>query len=386
MTLRHGLAGSLLLWSVTVTVSAQTAPPLSPAYVDGQWGYLARPRDFNAEPQFAIPPQFERAGPFREGLAPVRIAGRYGYIDADGKPVIEPKFELADVFAEGLASVRLQGLCGCIDRSGEFAIPPRFEWCGSFSQGLAPVRIDGRYGYVNKVGEVVISPQFELADAFSESLAAVTVEGRRGYINRAGDLVIEARFPDAGRFREGLALALVDDGYGYLNAKGEFAIAPRYVSAGEFHGAIAPASQAGKLGFIDRNGNFVIDPQFEAVLDYGPNQVYAGDSQSLVQATKTPAGGYAMAAVNNQYFQTVQFESLPAGAVVYTPTLWDYEHAPSVQALLTARYRVANKPSTHTFAPLDKFTVYQILFEYRGRVEEAPCIPPLHPKVSAEFQ
>ena len=52
-----------------------------------------------------IPPQFDEAVKFSEGLAAVFIECRWGYIDKTGALVIKPQFKFASEFSEGLAAV-----------------------------------------------------------------------------------------------------------------------------------------------------------------------------------------------------------------------------------------------------------------------------------------
>ena len=40
--------------------------------------------------EFVIPPKYSEVGPFRAGLAPVRINGKWGYVDQNGETVWEP--------------------------------------------------------------------------------------------------------------------------------------------------------------------------------------------------------------------------------------------------------------------------------------------------------
>jgi len=53
----------------------------------------------------AIPPQYDDARDFSEGLAAVRVGGKWGYIDRSGKMVIPPRFLRAEPFRGGLAVV-----------------------------------------------------------------------------------------------------------------------------------------------------------------------------------------------------------------------------------------------------------------------------------------
>ena len=86
---------------------------------------------------FIIPPKFERAGQFSEGLAAVQVSEaegwKWGYIDKSGNFVIKPQFDQAEDFSEGLAAVRIgdeaTGEWGFIDRSGNIVISPNLGPC-----------------------------------------------------------------------------------------------------------------------------------------------------------------------------------------------------------------------------------------------------------------
>ncbi|HDS30236.1 MAG TPA: WG repeat-containing protein, partial [Firmicutes bacterium] len=82
---------------------------------------------------------------FPEGLAPVMIDGKWGFIDKTGKITINPQFDRAESFSEGLARVRLgdwkTGKWGFIDKTGQFVISPQFDEASSFYEGLASVEI-----------------------------------------------------------------------------------------------------------------------------------------------------------------------------------------------------------------------------------------------------
>lgn len=96
----------------------------------------------------AIAPQFSLAFTFHEGLAPVQMSDKWGFIDKSGKHVIEPQFDEVYRFSEGLALVRIGSKWGFIDKSGKHVIEPQFDQAASFSEGLAPVQIGNKWGYV----------------------------------------------------------------------------------------------------------------------------------------------------------------------------------------------------------------------------------------------
>ncbi|ECR3642583.1 WG repeat-containing protein, partial [Campylobacter coli] len=67
-------------------------------------------------------------------------------------------------FWEGLAGVKLNGKWGFIDKNGEFAIKPNFDDAWYFREGLAKVGLNGKYGLIDKSGKIVIEPIFDDID------------------------------------------------------------------------------------------------------------------------------------------------------------------------------------------------------------------------------
>jgi hypothetical protein len=74
-----------------------------------------------------LPGRFERAMPFAEGLAAVRINGRFGYVDHRGEVVIAPQFDLAGNFHHGLAEILVGNKIGVINRRGDIVVQPMFR-------------------------------------------------------------------------------------------------------------------------------------------------------------------------------------------------------------------------------------------------------------------
>ncbi|ENZ6116086.1 WG repeat-containing protein, partial [Campylobacter coli] len=67
---------------------------------------------------------------FSEGLAKVKLNGKYGFIDKSGKIIAKPKFDYGEYFSEGLAGVKLNGRWGFMDKNGKIVIEPKFDDIG----------------------------------------------------------------------------------------------------------------------------------------------------------------------------------------------------------------------------------------------------------------
>lgn len=180
-----------------------------------KWGYISPSGDF------VIPPVFDGASAFSEGLAAVKTDWARGYINRKGEFVIPPAFEAAESFKEGVAIVKLDDKVCLIDKEGNLldsSIPPveskievGFDPKYDLHDGLVRFVEDNKFGYKDEYGEVKINPKFLEASDFSEGLACVkrSKTSPWGYIDTSGRMVIPSLFRQAGMFKEGLAAVLI---------------------------------------------------------------------------------------------------------------------------------------------------------------------------------
>jgi hypothetical protein len=104
-----------------------------------------------------IPLQFEWATDFQENYALVKPQGSalQSIIDKQGVLLHQPRYEQTSLFSEGLAAVRLGGKWGYINHDGSWEIEPRFTSADSFWHGLARVEWENHRGYIERTGRVV---------------------------------------------------------------------------------------------------------------------------------------------------------------------------------------------------------------------------------------
>lgn len=144
-----------------------------------------------------------QGAPFSEGLAAVKINGKWGYIDKTGTLVITPQYKQSASFCAGLACVSTEEIRDhvgywthfIIDRAGKTVKEIAWWPIGTFSEGLVPVQTWGKeknkntYGYINTQGIMAIQPKFDNALPFRNGLARVKVQGNDAYIDKAGQMV-----------------------------------------------------------------------------------------------------------------------------------------------------------------------------------------------------
>lgn len=324
------MASCAIVYLFTNLAAAQTVPPqahvdLAPPYLyihpphadldarqaaDGKWGYV-RVEDLDEElkesspenqgdeagedvlkppKHWQIAPSFDEACLFQEGIAAVKVADQWGFIDEKGEFLVRPQYAHVADFWKGYAPVCLEDRWGYLDRRGAIAIPLQFEEAGEFQEGLAPVKKEGKWGYIDVLGNYVIPPQFDDAVGFSEGLAVVYRGEKRGFIlkngsplndmlfdracsfhcgramvksenrwgilDQTGQLLVSFELEDISPFyREGLAAAKVKGKWGHLDLRGKWAVQPIYDRVGDFANGLAVVVQEGELRVIDPQGN-----------------------------------------------------------------------------------------------------------------------------------
>lgn len=239
---------------------------------------------------------------FSEGLAPIFIGCRYGFIDRRGVVVIPPLFETARSFSDGLAVVKMAGQYGFIDKTGKLVIQPQFDLVGDFSEGLAPVlRLShsrlilraphdknqffsladhefsgSTYGFIDRNGDWVIQPQFEVCDLQNHmnGIESFDTVGRPIW---KVSLLSRQPFNNI-RFTEGVASVWRRGKYGLIDTVGTIVVEPKFDRIGPFSGGLAPALINSHYGFIDKSGKFVIKQQFDVARQFSENIAAVGIS------------------------------------------------------------------------------------------------------------
>jgi hypothetical protein len=98
--------------------------------------------------------RIRRSGPASVRLFLFKQDGRFGYFNTDGE-TIKPQFSNAGQFSQGLAPVAVDGRWGYVNKTGELTIKPQFDSALRFSRGVARVKIDGRWRHIDKRGKYI---------------------------------------------------------------------------------------------------------------------------------------------------------------------------------------------------------------------------------------
>ena len=191
----------------------------------------------NTKNEWVIPPTYQYAFAFQQGVARVKKGRNYMYINLKGEPVIQDfdNYMIQNYVIEPsdntyIVGVRKECKYMVYDLNGNLL--DTYDgfinnWSGNAIFG---VKKGGKWGYIDGYGKVIIPLEYEEVGNFSEGLAAVRKDGKWGYINLKNEVVIPIEFTNRGvsSFKNGVAKYYTDSDIGLINMKGEIIAEPKY--------------------------------------------------------------------------------------------------------------------------------------------------------------
>ncbi|MFH0974946.1 MAG: WG repeat-containing protein [Spirochaetota bacterium] len=188
-----------------------------------------------------VSPKYDDIRTFRDGLAIVEIKGgskyhsdpkdKEGLINIAGEEIVPPEQHTIR-FSEGLAAVRLKGKWGFfkwgfIDRTGKMIIPPEYDEVKDFEKGMADVKKNGKWGRIGLTGKVIIPPKYDDIGDFNEDIASVGIDKyfgiqhKCGFVDRTGKEIIPLKYDDVESFKNGMARIELNGQWGYVDKTGK---------------------------------------------------------------------------------------------------------------------------------------------------------------------
>lgn len=321
---------SFILFIISFQSEAQEAKKNAgeffyPAIQNGWYGYI------NYSGDMVIPPVFQWAGYFYNGLAVVQKNKKYGFINPKGEWVIQAEFDSARRFSEGLAAVTALGndsilYWSYIDTSGKVLEInlPGICTVTDFHDNRALVHLcDGNfsdYYFIDRTGKTIFTPDSYYIDdsrpaGFSEGYMRVVLpDNSRTFIDTAGKLWNKGTFQDVGDFKEGLAWFSENGQYGFIDKQGKIIIPAKFEAVSDFSEGLAKTTErqeydnenmkltGGLTGYLNKEGKYIVSPQYKEGGDYhdGFVLVKLGDYYGFLDKTGS-------AVINFQYKEAKSF-------------------------------------------------------------------------------
>jgi len=214
---------------------------------NGLYGYI------DQRGEWVIPPQWEEAWPFSDGLARVEKDQHTYYIDTDGNIAFESAWDDSTHFLNGLAPMCKDGKWGYMDRQGHAVIVPQWDetWASPSAPDIKIVSSNGKYGFIDSQGNVLCEPVYADCREAGEGFFRVQMGSKWGFVNSQGELVVPAEWEWEPKQSMETSLDILDSR----------AIAPDY-----FHDGYVVVERSGYSGVVDAKGTIILDPVWDRIL------------------------------------------------------------------------------------------------------------------------
>ena len=209
-----------------------------------------------------IPPRYEKAWVFSEGLACVMLDRKLGFIDHEGNMVIGNVFGHspyigAYCFHNGLCPIEGDdGRVGLIDKQGNWAVEPEYKFIDRLSNGCWKTRDSvWRYGLLDPNGKTLLSCEY----------AEIEMDYENGCIRAITQGHVDQVFDFDGNLRNPCDFKAVEEiGYAFDNEVGdEMGFSPN---------CLMFKSYDCHYGLMDRKGNIITPPSFSSIRAIAPDR------------------------------------------------------------------------------------------------------------------
>lgn len=309
----------LLVWTSSQTIQAQnkilvhSESPSEGLYVVSdedkkEFGYCRYDQARNIYVR-VIDGKYENAHDFHNGLARVKLNGKWGAIDKSGNTVISFKYDRMYAFDDtykGLAWVKINQKEGLIDRSGREVVPVRYDGIGISSLfgsyeplkdiGLITVKNNNKFGALNLNGAEVIPMQYDNISSTKYGLIPVKSEEKWGIIDQRGQQIIPFKYErivlnlgyDNGTTAE-LIFVQQHGKHGVIN-RSEKTIVPLEYDEVDVSEGIISVKQNKKWGLYNTSGTELVPPKFEnkPYFQNGMARVKEGEREFYIDKKGTP--------------------------------------------------------------------------------------------------
>lgn len=197
-----------------------------------------------------------------------------GILDLQNNWLIQPqRLDVMFDFKDDMAMVKLNGKYGHVNRQGKIVVPIIYDNATAFESGKAAVQIGGlwgQWGFVDKTGQLIIKPQFDYVKGFYGDTGVVC------------------------RYRNGTIRV---DKCTLIDEKGHFKMPYVYADMSGFVCGVARTlSVEGQESFIDKNGQVLVPEQIGDKIEVRAKNDVQTDAQSC-QYTKLYPNKYRKKAI-----------------------------------------------------------------------------------------
>ncbi len=172
--------------------------------------------------------EFEAVYPLREEFLGVKLAGKFGFIDVNGKLRIANRYDTIGYYQEGFAAIKLLDKWGFIDKMERIKVQPRYDEVQPFYNGLSLVKLNNKYGLVDGNDRTILPIEFDHLDRIQNGRYISFKNGKYGLIGTNGKELVFPKYDEIQDLKNGFLIIQRRGKYGTATADGELVIPMLY--------------------------------------------------------------------------------------------------------------------------------------------------------------
>ncbi len=224
-----------------------------------------------------IRPDFKEISDLQEDSLYIALSDNgYSFITKSGKIMVknDKRFQAVNDMTEEFIGVKIDGKWGFVDINGKLRVANQYDNIGPYNEGLAPIKLLGRWGYIDKREKLIVQPTYDTVYNFQGGLCVVIKKGKYGLINAKGETTLECEYDRLYRLNTGGFLTEKDNKFGLVGAEGRLLILPKFDQVLDLNNGYVIASRKGKYGLLSDEGVNILPMVYEQLKYDQFNNVY----------------------------------------------------------------------------------------------------------------
>ena len=231
----------------------------------------------NEDGKRIIKPEFDAISNLKEdSIYYAKSSNGYSFITKSGKIMNanDIRFEEINDMSEEFIGVKIDGRWGFVDINGKLRVANQYDNIGVYNEGLAPIKIMDRWGYIDKREDIIIQPAYDTVYTFKGGLCEVVKKGKFGLMNAKGKITLECEYDNLIPLKTGGFLSLKDNKYGLVSSEGRLLILPKFDQMIDLDNGFVIAPWKDKYGLMSNDGVNIIPMIYEQLKYDRYNDLY----------------------------------------------------------------------------------------------------------------
>ncbi|WP_349530040.1 WG repeat-containing protein [Reichenbachiella sp. MALMAid0571] len=173
---------------------------------------------------YSLSGRFEEVLGISEEFVGIRLDGKYGFVDLQGRLRVANRYDSIRLFSDGMAAFYLRGNWGYIDKEENLRVQPVYESSFDYINGTAIVIENGKYGVIDKDGKYLLDSKYDHISRNDFGSFHITLDGKYGLYDSSVKKITSPDYNEVLEVAKGQVVVKRRGMFGVMNEQGRFTI------------------------------------------------------------------------------------------------------------------------------------------------------------------